>query len=320
VSTTFVTHPEQGTCVPHQPPPAIDAVGLTRRDALRLGLAVPVALAAGTLTAPGPDGSPTELDGDVTELERRYDAAVGLLAHNLRTGRRIAHRADERFAVLSVFKTVVAAAVLRDRARRPGDLDRRVFYPPHDILTYAPITSQFVDTGMTWAELCDAAIRYSDNTAGNLLLREVGGPQGLTAFARSIGDRVFRLDRWEEELNSAIPGDPRDTTTPRAIARTYARLVTGDALDGGDRRRLTDWLLRNTTSDERFRAGLPDSWDLADKTGTGAYGSANDVGVAFDPDGTPIVIAALTRRSEQDATVDPALLADLARLVVRRIG
>lgn len=141
---------------------------------------------------------------------------------------------------------------------------------------------------MTVAELCEVAITYSDNGAANLLLRELGGPTAVTRFARSLGDRVTRLDRWEPELNSAEPWRVTDTTSPRAIGRTYARLVLGDdALNRADRELLTHWLLSNTTSGKRFRAGLPPTWTIADKTGSGSYGTTNNVGLAWTPEGTP---------------------------------
>lgn len=301
--------------------------GPDRRALLRLGVAAPAAYAVGLAgpapAAPAPATPTAPIDDttrwsrDVRALERSYDATVGFEAVNLRTGASLRHRADTRFPILSVFKTFAAAATLRGVST--AELGRRVFFPPADVLSYAPVAAERVEEGMTIAELCDAALRYSDNTAANLLLREIGGPRGLTAFARSLGDEVTRLDRWEEDLNSALPGDPRDTTTPRAVATSFTTLLEGRALAGPDRRRLRGWMLRNTTSDDRFRAGLPDGWRLADKTGSGAYGCLNDVGVAYGPAGERLVLAALTRRDRADDVGEPALLADLAALAVRRL-
>ncbi|MBB5791487.1 class A beta-lactamase [Jiangella mangrovi] len=301
----------------------------SRRTVLRLGLAAaPVALSAGVLTtaaaglpagaAPVGAQAGAVVDPEILELERTYGVTMGLSATNLATGARVAHRAGDRFPILSVFKSLAAAAVLRDLAA--ARLDHRVWYPPADILPASAITAEHVDTGMTVAELCDAAIRFSDNAAGNLLLREIGGPRRLTAFARSVGDRHTRLDRWEVELNSAEPGDVRDTSTPAALARTVAGLLVGDLLRPADRRRLRDWMLANTTSGPRFRDALPDGWRLADKTGAGDYGTNNDAGVAWNPAGEPIVIVAMSRRAERDAPRVDAALADVARLVARRLG
>lgn len=291
----------------------------SRRTMLRLGAAAPVAYAtSGVLATESSAAHTTGRSPAVADLERAYDTTVGLMATNLRTGRSVRHRAHRRFAICSVFKGLAAAAVLRDHDRHGETLDRRVFYPQRDVLEYAPVAGKDVRDGKTIRELCEAAVCLSDNTAGNLLLREIGGPRGLTAFARSLGDDVTRLDRWETALNSARPGDRRDTTSPYAIARTYARLLVGDALDRRDRELLRNWMFANQTS--RLAPGLPGGWRLADKTGAGSYGSTNDVGVAWSPSGEPVVIAAMTRRDEEDAVTDDALLADLAALVAKRLG
>jgi beta-lactamase class A len=219
----------------------------------------------------------------------------------------------------STFKAFAAAAVLRDQDRC-APLDRLIAYPPADLLPNSPRTEEHTGSGMTVGELCAAAIQYSDNTAGNLLLRQIGGPAGLTRFFRSLGDPVSRLDRWEPDLNTAVPGDPRDTTTPQALGRTLERLALGDALTGADRARLVDWMKGNTTSSERFRAGLPQGWVVADKTGTGDYASAHDVGVAWTTRNTPLVLAVLSSRATADAPVDNALIADAARIVARGLA
>ncbi|MFC9595299.1 class A beta-lactamase [Streptomyces sp. NPDC056944] len=297
----------------------------SRRTALAVGagtaLTAVLALGGGTAQAlPGTEGVVVRL----RRLERAHTARLGVFARDMRTGRTVAHRAHERFPMASVFKTLAVAAVLRDRDRDGEFLARRVHYTAKYAAAsgYAPITglAENVADGMTVAELCDAALRFSDNAAANLLLRELGGPTAVTRFCRSIGDRVTRLDRWEPALNSAEPWRVTDTTTPYAIGLDLARLVLGDALEPHDRERLTDWLLRNTTSTERFRRGLPADWRLADKTGSARYGGANDVGIAWRPDGTPVVLAVLTTRPEEDAAADNPLVAETASLLARELG
>lgn len=241
-----------------------------------------------------------------------------MFAHNVRTGRSVRYRADERFPVCSLFKTLAVAAVLRDLPE--GTPDRRVFWTAADVVENSPVTQEHVADGMTIAELSAAAIQRSDNTAGNLLLRELGGPAALTRFARSVGDRVTRLDRWEPELNSAEPDRITDTTSPYAIGRTYARLVLGDALAPADRRRLTDWMLGTVTSANRFRAGLPPTWTLADKTGGGWYGANNDAGIAWTPDGTPVVLVVQLTKPARDAAYDHELIVETAGLLAETLG
>ncbi|MGW2710189.1 class A beta-lactamase [Streptomyces sp. NPDC001356] len=297
---------------------------LPRRRLIQAGLALSgaalttTALPASAASASPDAGSRAALD-ELAGLERRYGARLGVYARNVRTGRTLSHRAGERFATCSTFKAFAAAAVLRDRAGR-APLDRVVHYPPHDLLPNSPRTQENLATGMTVADLCAAAIQYSDNAAGNLLLRELGGPAGLTRFHRSLGDEVSRFDRWEPELNTAIPGDPRDTSTPQAVAASLERLTLGRALARADRERFVGWLKGNTTSSARFREGLPKEWTVADKTGTGDYATANDIGVAWTTRRTPVVLAVLSDKSTPDAPVDEALIADAAAVVGRTLA
>jgi beta-lactamase class A len=292
-----------------------------RRHLLKAGAVVSAAALTPLLTtssarAARPGARLRDAEGRLSDLEERYGARLGVYAVNTRTGQYVAHRADEPYAMCSTFKTLAAAAVLRDHAHCVP-LDRVIAYPPADLLPNSPRTEQHVGTGMKAGDVCAAAIQYSDNTAGNLLLRQIGGPAGLTAFLRSIGDRVTRLDRWETDLNTAVPGDPRDTTTPAALGRSYARVTLGDALPSAAREQLVTWLKGNTTSGERFRAGLPQGWTVADKTGTGAYANAHDVGIAWTTKGTPLVLTVLTSKPAPDAPVDNALIAETARLLAR---
>ncbi|GAA2776184.1 class A beta-lactamase [Saccharopolyspora taberi] len=284
------------------------------RRAFLSGLAaLPVLGACAAAPAPAPAD---RFGPALAELERRYGLRLGLSATNVTTGRTLAHRADERFAMCSTFKTYAAGALLAAHPLATGYFDRVIRYRREDLVENSPGTEKRVDTGMTVAELCEAAITLSDNTAGNLLLRELGGPQAIAPFARSIGDGVTRLDRWETELNEAFPGDERDTTTPAGIAAGYRAMVVGDALGAPERDQLTKWLIANTTGGKRIRAGLPPGWVTGDKTGTGDYASANDIAVTWSDKGHPIVIAILTRKPEKDAEADNALFADAARIVV----
>ncbi|WP_373289909.1 class A beta-lactamase [Saccharopolyspora thermophila] len=293
-----------------------------RRAFLGALLAAPVVAACGSA---GSSGSSAAAPVDpkhtqaLADLERRYDARLGLYATNVHTGRTLTRRADERFAMCSTVKIYVAAALLRRNPLASGYFDKVIRYTRADLVEYSPTTEAHVDTGMTVSALCEAAITLSDNTAGNLLLAELGGPAAIAPFAREIGDDSSRLDRWETDLNSAIPGDERDTTTPAGIAAGYRTLVLGDALGAPEREQLTTWLLANTTGGKRLRAGLPPTWRTGDKTGTGFYGTLNDVAVTWTDTGQPIVIAALSSRSRQEDVGDEALLADAARIVAEAL-
>ncbi|MGW7455066.1 class A beta-lactamase [Streptomyces sp. NPDC054787] len=297
--------------------------GPSRRALLALGAGT--ALFTGLTTVAGGRAHaaqpPAAVHRQLKEWEREHSARLGVFARNTATGRTVVYRADERFPMCSVFKGLAAAAVLRDLDADGEFLARRIRYTQEYVTKsgYGPETGkpENVAGGMTVEALCAAAVSLSDNAAANLLLEELGGPTAITRFSRSVGDRVTRLDRYEPELNSAEPGRVTDTTSPRAIGRTYERLLLGDVLPPRDRRMLTGWLVANTTNVERFKAGLPADWILADKTGGGQeYGVANDVGVVWPPAGPPIVMAVLTTKPGSPAGPrDSALVAKTARLL-----
>lgn len=244
-------------------------------------------------------------------LEAEHDARLGLVVLDTGTGRTVTHRPDERFAVASTGKVFIAAAVLDGSA--DDDLDAVVPISRTDLLAHAPVTSQHVGTGMTVRALLDAMLRYSDNTAANLLVERVGGPSGVQRYLRGIGDRVTRVDRTEPDLNTAVPGDPRDTTTPAQAATDLRTLLLGDALERTDRDLLLALMRGNTTGAATIRAGVPDGWTVADKTGTGSYGVRNDVGVVTAPERSPVVVVVLTSRSTPGAAPDDALVAAATR-------
>jgi len=173
---------------------------------------------------------------------------------------------------------------------------------------------------MTLAELCAAALNYSDNTAANLLLASLGGPQALTAYARSIGDPVTRLDRIEPDLNEAVPGDPRDTTTPAAMLQNLHTLLFGEVLSAASKDQLTTWLLGNRTGDARLRAGLPPGWRCGDKTGSGERGSTNDIGVIWPPQSAPVLVTVYLTETSATSEARNATLADVGRAIARALS
>jgi beta-lactamase class A len=266
--------------------------------------------AATTTSTPVP-----ELSHRFAEIERRYEGRVGVYVPATVATATIAYRADERFAFCSTFKAPLVAAVLHQYPL--AHLDSTVTFTKADINSISPVTEQHVDTGMTVGQLCDAAIRYSDGTAANLLLTEVGGPAGFTGYLRSLGDNTSRLDQAEPELNRDPPNDARDTTTAHAIAQVIQQLVLGDALPPDKRTMLTDWMARNTTGGKRIRAAFPAGWKVIDKTGSGDYGRANDVGVVWSPTGAAHVVAIYTDivGGGYDAQPEEEFVADAARIV-----
>lgn len=295
---------------------------LTRRIfGLRaLGLAVSCTLprpsaAAGQSAAAGPSEPAKRLQEEFARIELATSGRLGVAALDMETGLRASHRGDERFPMCSTFKAMASAAVLHRVDRGESSLDQRVQIEAKDILAYAPVAKQHVGSSMSLSELCEAAITLSDNTAANLLLREIGGPAGFTSFFRTIGDNVSRLDRWEVELNEARPGDPRDTTSPVAMLKDLQRVVIGDVLQAASRQKLMDWMVANKTGDTRLRAGVPRDWKVGDKTGTGDRGTYNDIGVFWPPGRKPIVVTVYLTGASAPMEKCNEVIANVARAV-----
>jgi len=293
---------------------------LTRRIfGLRtLGLAVSLALPRSG-TAKTLDERAQRLQGDLAHIEQETGGRLGVAVLDTESGLRASLRGDERFPMCSTFKSMASAAVLHRVDRGESTLQQHVQFEAKDLQPYSPVTKEHVGSGMTLAEICEAAITQSDNTAGNMLLREIGGPAGLTAFFRSIGDNVSRLDRWETALNEGLPGDPRDTTSPVAILKNLQRVLLGDTLSAASRQQLTDWMVANKTGGARLRAGVPNDWRVADKTGTGDRGIFNDIGVFWPPGRKPIVVTVYLAGAKASADQCNAVIAKAARAVAEAV-
>ena len=285
------------------------------RAAVALAGAWPVARALGSSEEAQKNWGREQFDR-WREIEASVGGRLGVAVLDSATGELTGHRLDERFPMCSTFKCLAAAVVLARVDAGQERLDRRIVVARGDLLSWAPVTSKRIGgAGMTVAELCEAAITVSDNTAANLLLASSGGPASVTAFARRIGDDVTRLDRTEPTLNESTPGDPRDTSSPRAMAQTLHRLMLGDVLSGAGRAQLVKWMAANTTGGHRLRAGVPFDWRVADKTGTGDLGSTNDVGVLWPPRRAPLVVVGYLTECKAPADAREAALASVARSV-----
>lgn len=258
------------------------------------------------------------LQDALRDIETTARGRLGVHLIDTATGREHGWRPDERFLMLSSFKLLASALVLDRADRGEESLERRIRYRRQDLVSWSPVTERHVGgEGLSLAQLCEATITTSDNTAANLILASYGGPAALTAFARRLGDRVTRLDRTEPELNRrAASGEPLDTTTPRAMAHTLRALLVGDALAPASRARLLQWLLANTTGGKRLRAGLPADWRIGEKTGT-AGDDANDIGIAFPPQRAPVIVTAYLGESVTDGATREAALASVGRLLAR---
>jgi len=256
----------------------------------------------------------------IAAIETRIGGRIGVAALDTGNGKRLDYRAEERFPMCSTFKFLAVAAVLKRVDEKQEKLERFVPYDAKEILEYAPVTKEHLkDGGMTFGALCEAAIEQSDNTAGNLLLDAIGGSACLTNFARDLGDGITRLDRKEPALNSAIPGDERDTTTPGSMLGNMTRLLTGDILSQLSRRQLEDWLQGNKTGAAMIRAGVPTNWIIGDKTGRGANGATNDIAIMRPPNRAPVLLAIYSVGSTATANDRAAAIAEAAKIVAESL-
>ncbi len=272
------------------------------------------------LLAVNAPGARSDAASKIATIETRLGGRMGVAALDTGSGKRLDYRAEERFPMCSTFKFLATAAVLKRVDEKQEQLDRFVSYDTKDILEYAPVTKAHLkEGGMTLGALCEAAIEQSDNTAGNLLLDAVGGPAGVTNFARRLGDQVTQLDRKEPDLNSAIPGDERDTTTPGSMLADMTRILAGDVLSPSSRRQLEDWLRGNKTGAAMIRAGVPTNWIIGDKTGRGANGATNDIAIMRPPDRAPVLLAVYSIGSTASANDRAAAIAEAAKIVAESL-
>ncbi|WJE50701.1 class A beta-lactamase [Bacillus cereus] len=248
------------------------------------------------------------------KLKKEFDAKLGIYALDTGTNQIVTYRSDERFAYASTHKALAVGVLLQKKSIE--DLDERIVYTSEDLVNYNPITEKYVDTGMTLKELADASIRYSDNTAQNLILKQLGGPSEFKKSLRAIGDTVTNPERFEPELNEVPPGDTHDTSTPKALATSLQAFALGDVLSTEKRELLIDWMKRNTTGGNLIRAGVPGEWEVADKTGSGSYGTRNDIAIIWPPNKKPIVLAILSNHDKEDAKYDDKLIAEATKIVL----
>lgn len=286
---------------------------ISRRSVLTASLLAAPALFS--LKALAADSS-KPLQARLVELERRWGGRLGVAILDTGSGEMLSHRGDQRFAMCSTFKSLAAAFVLARVDEGKETLSRRIAYGKDQLVPYSPATERHAGKdGMTMAQLCEAAVTLSDNTAANLILDSFGGPAGLTEWLRTLDDLVTRLDRREPHLNENKPGDLRDTTTPISMLYTLKNIVLGKALSDASREQLIAWLVANTTGDKKLRAGLPAGWRVGDKTGSGPHNATNDVAVIWPPQRAPIIVTTFYSEGGGSDADRSAVIADVGRLV-----
>lgn len=275
-----------------------------------------------TLTSsPSKEVKETEQKADIaekfTQLEKEFDALIGVYAIDTKTNRTIEYRPDERFAFASTYKALAAAILLKQNDLK--DLEKVITYTQDELVPYSPVTEKYTNIGMSLLEIGEAAVRQSDNTAGNLLFAEIGGPDGFEQALRQVGDQVTQADRLEPDLNAFTPGITQDTSTPKALATSLQAFAVSDLLSEDKRELFNDWLQGNATGDTLIRASAPEDWIVGDKSGAARYGTRNDIAVVWPPNREPIILAIMSRHDTEDAEYDDALIDKAAKVTLNAL-
>lgn len=248
-------------------------------------------------------------------LEKSFDGKIGVYAIDTNNNQIIDHRGNERFPIQSTFKFIGAAALLKASADHKVSLNKKIHYTTNDLSTWQPITRLHLNDGLTYAALAEATVSYSDTPAMNIITKHMGGPQFVSDFAHSIGNASFNITHYEGELNSD-PNNTDDTSTPKDMAMSVKKIILGNVLPEKLKTKLTQWMQNNTVGYRRIRAGTPNGWLVADKTGSGDYGVANDVGILSMPGCKPIILSIYTIQNKADAQRREDILASATQIVL----
>jgi beta-lactamase class A len=256
-----------------------------------------------------------QIQEQLKKLEKEVDGKIGVYAINTNNNQIIAYRADERFPVQSTLKLIGVSALLKESHNNKNLLQEKIHYTKNDLMFWHPITGKYVKDGMTLEALSEAAISYSDNPAINLIMKKLGGPKSITNFAKSFGNKSFNIENYEGDLNSN-PKNNKDTSTPKDMAISVQRLTLGNILTMSERDKLVTWMRNNVAGNKRIRSGVPIGWVVADKTGSGDYGVANDIGILWSPLCKPIVLAIYTAGNKKDAKRREDIIASTTSMIM----
>lgn len=261
------------------------------------------------------------LNSSIAELEVNTGGKIGIYAINTANNMTLHYRGYERFPMGCTSKVMGVAAILKKSMQQPDLLQKRVNYTKADLTNWSPVTAKHLSDGMTIEALCAAAISHSDNTAMNLLVKELGGLKEINSFAQAIGNTTFRQDHgWPEEAKSGGDGNLDDSSTPKDMAESLEKLALGKVLGEAQQKLLVDWLQQNATGNHRIRAGVPKDWVVGDKTGTGDYGTTNDIAVIWPQGCAPIVLAIYYTHPDKDARMQEPIITTVTRLVVNQLA
>jgi len=253
------------------------------------------------------------IDKQLKKIEDTYQVKVGVYAIDTNSDKNIAYNADKRFPFQSTCKFMGVSALLAKDTKKPI-LQKAVTVTPQDMLFWHPISGQYLNKKTTLQTLAEGAISYSDNPAINIIIRNLGGLDSVNQFARNLGNQSFVIKHYEVNLNSN-PKKVDDTSTPKDMGLSVEKILLGDVLTKRNKALLINWMRNNTTGYNRIRAGVPLGWTVADKTGSGSFGVANDIGIAWSPMCKPVVLSIFTYSSKPSAKPRDVVIKEVTKAV-----
>ena len=257
----------------------------------------------------------------LNDLEERHGGRLGVAALDVGSQRRVSWRGQERFAFCSTFKAFLAVATLERVQREEEQLDRAVPVTRADMIPHAPVTEKAIGGTLTIRELMQAAVEVSDNPAANILIREMGGIAVWRSWWPTFGDTTTVISRLEPDLNTALPNDPRDTCLPDQTIANIRELAFSDRLTPEHDQLISGWMIASPTGPNRIKAGAPQGWTVAHKTGTGSNGATNDIGMLTPLSGSPVLMAAyFTGAPEATDDQRDAVIAEATRRALKALG
>ena len=259
----------------------------------------------------------TTLNNSISAIEQRISGRIGVAVLDTKNKQTWAYNGNSHFPMMSTFKTLACAKMLRKSANGELDLSTSSLIKAEELIPWSPVTKTFVNKNISVAKACEATMLTSDNTAANIVLQHIGGPQGVTSFLREIGDKVSQLDRIEPELNEAKVGDLRDTTTPIAIVSTLSRLLLGDVLLDTDKNQLRTWMQKNKVSDPLLRSILPQGWFIADRSGAGGNGSRGITAMLWNSGRQPLIISIYLTETELAMAMRNEIIVEIGKLIFK---
>lgn len=257
---------------------------------------------------------------DLKKVEDKYDANVGVHALNTATNEEITFNEDKRFAYASTFKAVSSSMLLEKTPH--NELNKKVHVSKEDIVPYSPVLEKFINKDITIKKLIEATMLYSDNTANNMIIEELGGYKEVNKRLKSLDDKTTKPSRMEPELNNFDPKSNKDTSTPKAFGKTLNKLINDGRLSKENKAFLIDLMINNKSGDTLIKKGAPKNFKVADKSGQAiTYASRNDVAFVYPKgESKPIVLVIFTNKEGKTDKPNDKVISETAKVVLEKFN